>query len=383
MGERVVLRFRGLMVEKFLGRALNSGVTFEAVEPVGAREARLVTSAQGAATLMKLAERFALDVTEVERTGLRTLGRRIMRRATLPLSLLLGAALTMAFLGRLWVIDVVLLDGSADAAPICEALEARGVRPGVRADSIDPKQLSLALEDEAGEFSYIGVRRQGVRLLVEATRALPAPELYDHTAARDLVASRDALLVSLDVMAGTARAQVGHVVKKGDLLIGGEERDGRETTRGVCARGAAVGKVWLTGEAEAATGQLVAVPTGATEQSSELTLVNRSITLTSARGFADQRITVERLPIGGLIVPLHIVRTTYEQQQMVDVPRDIEALKEEIAQKALEMAEAQLPQGIVPIDKWTEFRMIEGGRLRARVTLEIEMNVAVAREAMM
>ncbi|MGJ4851490.1 sporulation protein YqfD [Bacillota bacterium Meth-B3] len=382
MAERVTLRFRGLMLERFLSRALESGVAFETVRRQSGREATLVTGAEGCDRLLKIAERFALDVVVLERRGLDALLRRMLRRATLPLALALCAALALSFLSRLWIVDIRLIDGTFDDAPIHRALEAVGVTPGTRMDAIEAKRLSLNLMAEAPDFAYIGARKQGVRLLIEATRELPAPDLYNPRAARDLVAGRDALLVSLDVMAGTAAAAPGQVVRRGQVLVRGEERDKRETTRGVCALGAALGRAWLTGVAERALVVPTLKDTGRRERASELRMPGFSLPLTRADGFAEQRVEVERLPIGGLVLPLHIVRTSFIEQERHEVSLDPESVKAEITKTALADALSQLPSGVSPVDKWVDYSMIEGGSVRARAVVEIKLNIAVARGAL-
>ena len=79
---------------------------------------------------MALARQFALDVQEVSRRGPGIWARRLGRRWTLPAALALCGALSVAFLSRLWIIDVGMLDQSGGEAPIFLALEQLGYGPG-------------------------------------------------------------------------------------------------------------------------------------------------------------------------------------------------------------------------------------------------------------
>lgn len=382
MTEHVTLRFRGLMLEKFLQRALEKGVRFESVRREGARAALLVTDQVGARALMALAQRFALDVQEVSRGGPGVWLKRLRRRWTLPAALMLCGLLSFSFLSRLWLMDVHMLDGSGGEAPIYLALEQLGLTLGAPLGRVDAKALSMSLQALCPEFSYVGVRTQGVRLLVEATRAQPAPDLYDPQAARDLVAAQDALLLSLDVMAGTAAAQPGQVVKKGQVLIRGEERDGRETTRGVCALGAAIGRVWLTGEAQAPLTRTLRRDTGRVSYGRSLCLLDWCWPITQAQDFPIQRLAWRRLPVGGLALPLHILEVAHIEQQEVQERAALEAVQEEIAKIALDEALSSLPEGVQPVDKWVDYSMIEGDIVRARAVVEIRPNIAMARQSL-
>ncbi|MEG1605841.1 MAG: sporulation protein YqfD [Clostridia bacterium] len=380
MIERVVLRFHGLMLEKLVQRALAEGVTFFQVRRLGPRDARFTTDAPGADKLLCLAERFSLDLTVVSRAGPGVLVKKIRARWTLPVAFLLVGLLCAAFLSRLWIVQVNML-GGGDPRTLENALAELDVAPGASMRQIDPSALALKLHAAAPDLAYVGARKQGVRLLIEAAQALPAPDLYDPAAARDLVAARDALLLTLDVNAGTAACAPGHVVRKGQVLIRGEERDGRDTLRGVCALGSAVGRVWLTGEAEAPLSRTQIVDTGQISTESALRLMRLSCPLTFSSGYPLERTQVNRLPIGGLLVPLYIERTHHIQQQMRLVSPDIQTLKKEIAQIALNQALSQAPLGISPVDKWVDYSMIEGGRIKARAVVEIRINIAVSRGA--
>lgn len=382
MTERVTLRFQGLMLEKFLERALEQGVRFDSVRRTGRRRAVLVTDGQGAVVLMALARQFALDVKEVSRRGPGVWARKLGRRWTLPAALALCGALSLSFLSRLWIIDVGMLDESGGEAPIFLALEQLGYVPGAPLGRVDTRQLALSIQSLCPEFSYVGVRVQGVRMVVEATRAQDAPGLYDPQAARDLVAAQDALLLSLDVMAGTAAAKPGQVVKKGQVLIRGEERDQRDSTRGVCALGVAIGRVWLTGQAQAPLTRQVFRDTGRVSYTRTLCLLDWRWPLTQGERFALERLESRRLPIGGLALPLYILEEARFQQREVLERADEAALKEQIGKIALEEALSALPEGVQPVDKWIEYSMIEGEIVRARAVVEIRPNIAVAREAL-
>ena len=68
--------------------------------------------------------------------------------------------------------------------------------------------------------------------------------------ARDLVAACDGVIVSVNAQSGEAAVEAGDTVRKGDVLIRGEERAGAEETRGISARGEVVARTWVEAEAD-------------------------------------------------------------------------------------------------------------------------------------
>ena len=379
MMERVTLRFRGRMLEKLIHHAMIQGIVFESIVRTKKAEAMLITDARGAAVLMELAERFHLDVRPVRRAGFNALKRRVIRRGTLVLSMAVGIFFAVQFLSRVWVIDVHMLDAGTDDMPIYEALDSLGIAPGIAVDLVDTRTLSMMIAQRVADYAYVDVKRQGVRLLVTAAHEWAAPDIYNVKNARDLIANQDALILQVNAMAGTSAVKPGQVVKRGQVLIEGKERDGRETTRGVCALGSVIARVWVTGISQSDTAQLTLVDTGRIREERQVRMKDYVWKMSDCEPFETERIIETRLPIGALFLPVHVVRTRHIEQKWTTVALDSDALREKITNLALEQAHSKLPSGVSTVDKWVDYSMIERGRLRARAVLEFHENIAVSR----
>ena len=383
------LRVEGLMLERLLERAMERGATFRRVERDGARALTLDTGERGAAIVRDLCARHSLRVEEVRVTGLNALRRFCLRRWTLLPGLLLCAALLCLYTQRIWQVDVAIVGERAaalDEARVRAMLAELGVRPGMPARDVDTDRLELALSARLEELSFVGARVQGVRLLVEVAPSLEAPDVYDIDAARDLVAACDGVIVSVNAQSGVAAVEVGDTVRRGDVLIRGEERSGAEETRGVAARGEVVARTWVEAEAEASLVRLERAHTGRARTNSVLRLLGWELPLSPADPFPACEATVERLPVGGLFLPLMIERTTYEEYEVRAVERDAEALKASLGEHLFALLEAQIAaqeaNSLQIVDKWIDYSMIEEERLRARAVLEVHRDIATTREAL-
>jgi hypothetical protein len=98
-----------------------------------------------------------------------------------------------------------------------------GIRPGI-SRRIDAGLIAQQLLAEDHRYSYVGAKLQGVRLLVEAVPEAPAPALYDVDAPRDLVCAMDGIVVSAVVRSGALCVKPGDAVRRGQVLIRGEEQ---------------------------------------------------------------------------------------------------------------------------------------------------------------
>ncbi len=388
LSDRITLQIEGLMLERLLSRALAEGAGFHRVVRQSRRRMLVVCDAFAADTLMALSEKYHLDCRIVRQKGFRTALAGMRKRITLPVALLICALCSGLFLSRIWLIDVQLTGArpQQDAAALENALSALGVRPGIARSSIDPDLLSLELGAQTENYSFIGVRLQGVRLLVEAAQEVESPDLFEIDHARDLVAACDGVIVSVDAQSGKACVAPGDTVRKGQVLIRGEERISNEETRGVAALGEVVARTWFTAEADAPLTERVRRYTGRESVSAMLRLLEYRIPLSEGETFDLAESQTELLPIGGLFLPLVIERTTLLEYEETTVQADAETVRNSLEAEVLALAGQKMQAetgGVCQIiDKWVDYSMIDAGRLHARAVLEVQRNIASTRDAL-
>lgn len=386
MNGDVRLRVEGLMLERLLNRAMQEGARFHHIRRDGRRALLIQTDPAGADILMKLCERFSLPCSVVERRGRDALIRRLKRRATLLAGVVVCLTCMSLFFSHVWTIDIEPVDGRPlDAAPLEQRLTELGVRTGMAKSALDPAQLENALAASAPDYSFIGVRLQGVRLLIEAAPAVPEPELFALADARDLVASADGVVLSLNVLAGEACVQPGDTVVRGQPLIRGEERVTKEENRSIAALGEVVARTWVVGEASAPTTRTESIRTGRSSVSSELRLLSFAWPLLEGETYSSQEESVEILPIGGLFLPLEIRRTTAAETTRRTVEADEASLRKALAALAWAAANARraevCPNGEIA-DRWLEYTRDGEGVLRARAVYELHSDIATTRDAL-
>ena len=387
MRSEVTLRAECLMPEKLLERSLEQGARFDAVRLDGNHGLIVDCDAASAEILLNQCDRFHLRAEVLSRRGRGAFLEYAAKRRTLPVGLLLCGLLCWMFLGRIWMIDIAFSGNAArrgDAAALRKALSAEGIRPGMERH-VDLESLGERLRADAGDYSYVGARLHGVRLLVEAVPEVPSPSLYDVDAARDLVSDRDGIVVSAEARSGELCVQPGDTVRRGQLLIRGEEKLSKEETRPIAALGRVTIRTWFTGEASLPLDEERVSLTGRSAVAARLITPWFSLPISEGDAFPDERVDVEYLPIGGLFVPLEIERTTRREIARSVVPRDEGQLRK--ALDALAFADAAMrlqTEGPVEYDlrnRWIDYEK-KGDRLSARAVYEISTDAAVTREAL-
>ena len=389
MSGDIRLRAECLLPEQLIRRALDAGATFGRIERSGEKSLLLDTDPAGAGIILALCQRFSIPAALVRRKGFSAGLEYLKRRATLMAGLLLCALLCAVFLGRIWLIDIAFTGehaGRGDPAFFRRALDQMDVRPGSFCPDdvgIIAKELEAASED----CSFVDIRRQGVRLILEAAPESPAPKVYDVEAARDLYSACDGIVVSAEARSGTLCVSPGDTVRRGQLLIRGEEKATADGTRPIAALGEVVVRTWFPGESELPATREKTEYTGRSAVVSRLRIAGWGFPIVECDGFESQTEEAQVLAVGGLFLPVEIVRTTLRETRKYMDYEDPAAIKERLIALAGADARLQLSAG-GPADgtvdrTWTSIVPSSGAALRARTVYEIRTNAAVTREVLL
>lgn len=388
MKGEVRLRIRGLMPEKLLQRAMDMGIRFARVDTKESHVLLADLSERDARRLMKLCQRFSIPVEIVSRRGGSAFRRWLSRRWTLGVGLAVAVALCWLFLGRLWRVDIRFTGDAAergDASVFTALLEERGIRPGANLN-IDTTQLAEELLAEAGDYSYVGARLRGVTLQIEAAPELPAPEVYDVDAPRNLYADRQGIVVSVNAEAGIACVKPGDTVRRGQLLIRGEEKISKAENRNIAALGEVVIRAWFVGSAEGKLTSAQIRYTGRSSSASTLMTPWFDVPITTGTRFENQSEIIDDLPVGGLFLPVVLRRVTSKETKLVMERGDRELLSTRLVALAMADAQAKLttdgPREYKVARSWIYYTEHGGDVLRANAVCEIYTNTAVPQEAL-
>lgn len=385
----ILIRIEGLMLERLIQRAMNQGACFASLRYIDERTLIVEANPSSARVLLNLCEKFSIPARVINQRGKAALFHKLRGRLTLLAGIGACIALCTIFFSRIWLIDIAFTGEEAsrgDQAVFQNALAEMDIHPGT-SRNLDTSLLSQTLEAMADGYSFVGVRIQGVRLLIEASPEVPAPEVYDVEDARDLYALQDGIVVSVNVQSGEACVKPGDTIRRGQLLIRGEERVTQEETRNIGALGEVIIRTWYTGEAEAALYESQIQYTGRSASASQLHLMGFSLPLTEGENYETQTVETEYLPVGGLFLPLEIVRETRRETLETQVERDREQLAGQLATLSMADAAATLnmegPSDYEIAQSWINFDQPDSRTLRASAVYEIYTNTAVTRDVLL
>lgn len=364
-------RVEGLNVEKLVNEARKRGLVLKKARREENRALTVELRRRDYKAFRALAGEMGYEMGPAEPLGLLKLFLRLSRRAGLWTGILFFSALLIWSLGAVWRVNVE--NAGPYAGEIRLFLEEKGIRPGIRRSAVNLEALREQLEWRLPRVKWVRAEWAGVTLRLRVEQGTPPPELGDSRTG-DVVAAEDGLLKRLTVYAGTPEAKPGDMIKKGQVLIRGEERGENGETVPVQARGEAVARAWITVRLRVPSVEYVSRPAGRSQE--------RRIVQTPAGSFCaepeEEYLICERsresLSLGGAWLPVTLIREQRTEIWLEKRERDGEAVRAEGEAAALHALEkAAYPHEMV--DKWLNCGMIEGDNMIVTATAEIEKDI--------
>lgn len=387
MKRDICLLVEGALLERLLETALAQGAHFARIRRLGARKMRVETDEGSADVLLALCRKYGLNCRVLHRGGCAAMRDFARRRWTLLPALALSVLLCILFLNHIWLVDVRFTEDGTQpelSAQIYACLEENGISPGISRRQIEPSLLKRQILAAVEELSYVGVRRQGIRLLVEASPEVPAPQVYALADVRDLLAAKAGVVKSVTVYSGEACVQPGDTVLRGDILIRGAEEKSKEETTPVGALGRVIARCWYAGEACAPLNAAQSVPTGRQSFGCHLRLGSFSLTLTEAESYSSEDVQIEALPIVGLFLPLTLERDTHCETTTLHQSVDRAETERRLARLAHADALRQVQNDNLEYEIASSWMNVQtqNDTLRIRAVYEIYTDIAVTRDAL-
>lgn len=371
---RVCVLVEGLSLEKLITRAAAEHIRLTEVERIDARSLRATLRGADLVRLRNIAESIGWRVTVQRESVLRRSQGLLTRRVMLALGLLVFIAGVWAANACVWFVRI---EGAGESiGEVRVVLAEHDVRPGRWRAALDLQAVQRALEKRLPRIAWVDVHMQGVTVIVECVPArVPQPAQYGGEFS-DIVASRDGIIRSMKVYAGTAKVKAGDAVQRGQVLVSGEERTADGGMRQVPAQAEVLSRVWYSAKARIPAMQNDALPTGNVYERVLLCTPWYRWSNDPPSDFVEQDIDIRRQEIGGVFVPIWAQIESYAEVTVSRSPRDRAELEAESATIAERLAREKLPFDAQILDKWVEYSMMKDEHFSAEVILETVEDIA-------
>lgn len=104
---------------------------------------------------------------------------------------------------------------------VMNTISANGIVPGKFIPSLDLDEIENAVIDRVDSVSWVAIRSNGGIITVNVHQSTPKPKMISRRLPCNLVSTRDAQIIDIQVYEGQLMVLKGEGVKKGDLLVSG------------------------------------------------------------------------------------------------------------------------------------------------------------------
>lgn len=278
--------------------------------------------------------RHGVRIRAGKRKGLYFTALRYSRRAGLYAGLM--AFFLILSIGKATIADI-RITGNAPEAQIIQILEECGITRGVPSHGLDFSLAERRILLEVENVAWVDVSSSGSRVSVTVEEAVPQPEMADVTTPCNLVATRDAMIVSATVRKGTLITQVGSGVQQGGLIVSGTIIDGGEHLLYRHASADIIGEFTETREFFIPYTETIRIPDGEQTEFKYLVFQDDVYPLFFGRAYVEDALYTEYTEIPPLLngTPISFRTGVFTKYRDVDITRsDDDCLAEFRKQKS-------------------------------------------------
>ncbi len=353
----------GLNIERFVRQAGEKGIAMSGMRPTGSRRLTAFIPEDSLPALQEIALQGGWKLTVGSRQGSGRAADWLHRRWLLAAAAAVAGIALLAASRVMWRVEVK--DAGQYAADIRSALAEMGVEAPMLRSRVDIGRIRDALEWRYPRIAWFECGWRGTTLAVRPVEGVLPRTEANPDGPCDVVASRDGIVHTIVTRAGTPAVAAGDLVRKGEVLIRGEERTANGEVRPVAARGSVIARVW--------TGSVIAMPvtetittyTGREERAWTIRTPWFDLWPMEASAYAGYDTAVTEMPFGGFLLPMTLhIEQRMEAEHTVRL-RDPEELKADAGAAALRKLHEKIGDSESLIDIWGNCSIIDAEKVQA------------------
>ena len=369
----VIIRIKGLTLERLLNLALSKDIYLRNVNRLDSSTLEGTVSLEGYRALEEIVQKLGCEMEVVKRRGLPFFLDRIRYRKTFIFGLMLFIVLSIFLSSIIWKIEII----GAEQTPkeeIIKLLEENNIKKGLFKHRIDKEEVEGIILAELDYLSFIDVRINGVKLIVEIKELDIDPERVDSSYPCNIVARKKGVVVKVIAKNGEALVEKGEIVEENDVLISGViESENSDEIYLVHAEGQVLAQTRYSHMVETPIVKLEKVETGNVYKQRGIIINGKGIRFLSGEiPFENYIEEVEEKSIFNFLgFEFHIkfVNYIYREVEVKEIKQDIDFLKQASKLEATEEINKQLHKSCEIISR-NAIYTIDGNILRTKVTIE-------------
>ena len=373
----IAFTVEGLNIGRFVRYAGEKGIGLRELRRKSARKATALIQEKDLPCLQSLAMQGGWKLTVGERKGAGRAANVMARRWLLASCLMI--TMTAIFLVSQVGWHVSIIDGEEYAADIHAALTEMGMSPPVLRRNVDIGSLKEKLEWRYPRIAWFECGWRGNTLVIRPVEGNIPRKVGTYDGACDVVASRDGVIAAVVTRAGTPVVKAGDIVRKGDVLIRGEERTSEGAVKPVAARGTVRARVWRGASVRMSAIESITQYTGNEQTVWTIRTPWFDLWQMEGPGYEQFDTAVSEVAIGGIFIPMKLRVEQRMEATITRSMRDRAELEADAAAAAQRKLQEMVGSQESLIDIWGNCSMIDAENILSvaigEMLVEIGMQV--------
>lgn len=218
----ITMEIQSLIPEKFINLLWRNEINIKNVKKINITTVVLEVKLSDYGEISKLAKKVDAKIKILNRQGISFFLIKIKNRFALLLGIVLFGCIIYYLSSFIWDIEI---NTEAYISPyeLRHQIEEFGVKTGLRKKNIDVYSIENKITRSNDKIMWVRARIEGIKLKVDIIERQSPPIIIRDETPRDLIASKDGIIVRVYTSEGTSIVQEGNVIQKGDLLVKGEQ----------------------------------------------------------------------------------------------------------------------------------------------------------------
>ena len=259
----ITIEIQSLIPERFINLLWKKDVKIKKIKKNTITTMTMEISLKDYGAIEECAKVTGTKVKIVKRRGITFFWFKLKKRIAFVFGIALFVSILYYLSTFIWVIEIIT-DKTLSPYEIRQQLYDYGIKPGLNKNNLHVYSLEEKMQKGNDDIMWIKIRPEGSKLKVSVLQRQSPPEIIKDEEPCNIVAKRDGQVEWVYSTTGTSIVKSGTIVKKGQLLIKGEQ--GKEgSTYAVHAKGNVVAKtfyeeykeVQVTGKKAERTGKII------------------------------------------------------------------------------------------------------------------------------
>lgn len=367
----VIIRIEGLSLERLLNLALTNNIYLWDVKKLNNFQVEVSVSLKGLKELEELINKVGCKEEILIQNGFPFILERMKKRKMFVGGFIIFFFIIFMLSSFIWKIEIngALQTPTED---IISFLNENGVSTGTPKMAISEEDLKLLLINEYDYFSFINIKTQGVKLVIEVKEEDLPPEIVDRNYPANIVARKKGVITKVVARNGDAVVKAGQIVKKNQVLISGAMESADDSFYLVHADGEVLARTRYEATVEEQIVKKVEKETGRKIEQNGLKINKRGIKFIKDIPFDNYKEYIEEKKLinwEAIDFPIKILTYEYREVELKEIKQDIDFIKQANQIKAIEKINNEIYEGAEIVSKEVVHN-IDGNILTTTVYVE-------------